>query len=97
MSATTNEAPPQTAEVGAGWWGDVARGWGAGWCTTAGWSWRCAMASRVVTVNDVLDGHVTLDLECLDRIYLNGYVPAVLMYSSRRPVTEPPDSSRSAW
>jgi len=28
-----------------------------------------------VTVNDVLDGHVVLDLECLDRIYLNGYVP----------------------
>jgi len=33
------------------------------------------MASRVVTVNDVLDGHVALDVECLDRIYLNGYVP----------------------
>ena len=33
------------------------------------------MVSRVVTVNDVLDGHVALDLECLDRIYLNGYVP----------------------
>ena len=33
------------------------------------------MASRVVTVNDVLAGHVGLDLECLDRIYLNGYVP----------------------
>ena len=29
----------------------------------------------VVTVNDVLDGHVGLDLECLDRIYLNAYVP----------------------
>jgi hypothetical protein len=28
-----------------------------------------------VTVNDVLDGHVSLDVECLDRIYLNGYVP----------------------
>jgi hypothetical protein len=28
-----------------------------------------------VTVNDVLDGHVVLDLECLDRIYLNAYVP----------------------
>ncbi|TQM04024.1 hypothetical protein [Pseudonocardia kunmingensis] len=28
-----------------------------------------------VTVNDVLDGHVGLDLECLDRIYLNAYVP----------------------
>jgi hypothetical protein len=31
--------------------------------------------ARVVTVNDVLDGHVALDIECLDRIYLNAYVP----------------------
>ena len=31
--------------------------------------------AAVVTVNDVLDGHVVLDVECLDRIYLNGYVP----------------------
>ena len=30
--------------------------------------------AAVVTVNDVLDGHVSLDVECLDRIYLNGYV-----------------------
>ncbi len=34
------------------------------------------MASRLkrsvpVTVNDVLDGHVALDLECLDRLYLH--------------------------
>ena len=28
-----------------------------------------------VNVNDVLDGHVALDLQCLDRIYLNAYVP----------------------
>src|SRR6266542_316467 len=28
-----------------------------------------------VTVNDLLDGHVGLDVECLDRVYLNGYVP----------------------
>src|SRR5665647_1176143 len=28
-----------------------------------------------LTVNDLLDGHVALDVECLDRIYLNGYVP----------------------
>jgi hypothetical protein len=27
------------------------------------------------TVNDMLDGHSGLDIECLDRIYLNGYVP----------------------
>jgi hypothetical protein len=33
------------------------------------------VATRVVTVNDILDGHVGLDLECLDRIYLNGWVP----------------------
>src|SRR3954453_14269849 len=36
------------------------------------------MATRVVTVHDVhdvLDGHVGLDLECFDRIYLNGWVP----------------------
>jgi hypothetical protein len=34
-----------------------------------------AVAGSVVTINDVLDGHVGLDIECLDRIYLNGYVP----------------------
>ena len=33
------------------------------------------MGSRLLTVNDILAGHVTLDVECLDRIYLNGYVP----------------------
>jgi hypothetical protein len=32
------------------------------------------MATRVVRVNDVLDGHVGLELECFDRIYLNGWV-----------------------
>jgi len=29
----------------------------------------------VVNVNDLLNDHVVLDLECLDRIYLNAYVP----------------------
>jgi hypothetical protein len=32
-----------------------------------------------VTINDVLEGHVGLDIECLDRIYLNGYVPNLQM------------------
>ncbi|KZS69827.1 hypothetical protein A4G27_23460 [Mycobacterium kansasii] len=31
--------------------------------------------AAAVTVNDVLDGHVVLDLDCMDRICLNGYVP----------------------
>jgi hypothetical protein len=35
------------------------------------------VATRVVTVNDVLDGHVVVDVECLDRIYLNGWVPTL--------------------
>ena len=30
-----------------------------------------------LTVNELLDGHVALDIECLDRVYLNGYVPSL--------------------
>src|SRR5260370_27226017 len=33
--------------------------------------------SRAVTVPELLDGHTALDIECLDRIYLNGYVPVL--------------------
>jgi hypothetical protein len=33
------------------------------------------MAEAVTKVTDLLDGHVVLDVQCLDRIYLNGYVP----------------------
>jgi hypothetical protein len=31
--------------------------------------------SHVVTVPELLHGHTVLDIACLDRIYLNGYVP----------------------
>jgi hypothetical protein len=31
--------------------------------------------ASVVNVNEVLDGHVGLDVECVDRLYLNAYVP----------------------
>ena len=31
--------------------------------------------AAVVNINDLLDDHVILSLECLDRIYLNAYVP----------------------
>jgi hypothetical protein len=33
------------------------------------------MSASVVTVNDILDGQVKLDIACLDRIYLNVYMP----------------------
>ena len=29
----------------------------------------------VANINDVLEGHVTLEIECVDRLYLNAYVP----------------------
>jgi|GEM_PF-2331349 hypothetical protein len=35
------------------------------------------MATRLITVNDILAGHVSVDVACLDRIYLNGYLPTV--------------------
>ena len=31
--------------------------------------------TSVTNINDVLDGHVVLDIECVDRLYLNAYVP----------------------
>jgi len=32
---------------------------------------------HVVTAGELLDGHSVLDIECLDRIYLNAYVPVL--------------------
>ena len=37
------------------------------------------MSARTVTVNEVLGGHAVLDIECLDRVYLNAYVPIFSM------------------
>ena len=33
----------------------------------------------MTNVNDLLRDHVTLTVECLDRIYLNGYIPTMQM------------------
>ena len=35
------------------------------------------MARRPVTLTDIVAGHVSLEIEGFDRIYLNGYVPAL--------------------
>ena len=29
-------------------------------------------------LNELPEGHVTLEVECLDRLYLNGYLPSLL-------------------
>jgi hypothetical protein len=31
--------------------------------------------TSVVNINDVLESHVTLDIGCVDRLYLNAYIP----------------------
>jgi len=31
----------------------------------------------MTTIPEILDGHVTLEVECADRLYLNGYIPAL--------------------
>jgi len=72
MVNISTEASPRTAEVVAGLAGDVAAGGGQAGGVELTPARRCAMATRVVTVNDILDGHVGLALECFDRIYLNG-------------------------
>jgi hypothetical protein len=33
--------------------------------------------AHIVTAGELLDGHSVLDIECLDRIYLNAYVPTL--------------------
>jgi hypothetical protein len=54
-----------------GWWSlEVASDGGQ-----AGAAVKAANAAGTVTAAQVLDGHVTLEVECLDRVYLNGYVP----------------------
>jgi hypothetical protein len=36
---------------------------------------QAGAVTSVVNINDVLEGHVSLDLACIDRLYLNAYVP----------------------
>lgn len=31
----------------------------------------------MATIPEILEGHVTLDVECADRLYLNGYIPSL--------------------
>jgi hypothetical protein len=33
--------------------------------------------AHIVTADELLDGHTVLDIECLDRVYLNAYVPVL--------------------
>ncbi len=58
-------APPDAAVIAVRLSGRQSRPW-------------CAQAVGVETVtniNEVLDGHVSLEVECVDRMLLNAYVP----------------------
>ena len=47
--------------------------------------------AHIVTAGELLDGHTVLDIECLDRIDLNAYIP--ILQSSGQVVafiTQPP-------
>jgi hypothetical protein len=84
-AVVTNEAslgPPShrvavraSVQVADGWRLSPVRCWPQGIAATPRWAHAGCTAQRIVTVNDLLDGHVLLDIECLDRIYLNAYVP----------------------
>lgn len=52
----------------------------------------------MATINELIEEHTTLEVECLDRLYLNGYIPslqtpgglkAFLVGHRRRPVASP--------
>lgn len=32
----------------------------------------------MANINELLEDHVTLEVECIDRVYLNGYVPTLV-------------------
>src|SRR5262245_24992899 len=73
LDRRSREAPPRTAEVRGSGSGGTGRGFilravknGAGVAGVTG--------PAVVTAADMVAGHVRLDISCLDRLYLNGYV-----------------------
>ena len=33
--------------------------------------------TSTVNINDVLEGHIALDVACVDRLYLNAYIPSL--------------------
>jgi hypothetical protein len=39
--------------------------------------WMLGAMANVANINDVLEGHVALDVECVDRLLLNAYLPAL--------------------
>ncbi len=48
----------------------------------------------MLTIPELLSDHVSLDVECVDRVYLNGYVPTLqtsggLVYFLERHLGEP--------
>src|SRR5256885_15479345 len=40
-------------------------------------SWHSHRLRGMATIPELMDGHITLEVECLDRLYLNGYIGRV--------------------
>jgi hypothetical protein len=38
---------------------------------------HAALMASVANINDVLEGHVALEVECADQLYLNAYLPGL--------------------
>ena len=38
---------------------------------------HAAWMASVANINDVLEGHVALEVECVDRLLLNAYIPSL--------------------
>src|SRR6202034_540357 len=70
----TSEAPPLTSEISG--FADGSLRAGSSW-PSQGRLLLVVKMAHTVTAGELLDGHTVLDIECLDRVYLNAYVPTL--------------------
>lgn len=69
------EAPPRTAEFCGFCRTELTAGSSSGYRTLPGVTGMGRAASLTASAAEMVAGHVTLDISCIDRLYLNGNVP----------------------
>jgi hypothetical protein len=55
------------------------------------------MTGAVVNINEVLEGHVCLDITCVDRLHLNAHVPNLQVGGQSRPKPHAPSPHCSSY